>query len=297
MTMARRTDLRDALRVKPGTRVRLGDARPGATHGCDKDVGGAELDAAARPPDRPPGPPLGRGEALGAGRPPGHRRRRQGRHDQQGHGGVQPAGLPGHVVQGARPPRSSPTTTSGGSTRRVPRKGEIGIFNRSHYEDVLVVRVHDLVPKAVWSKRYDQINAFERISPTTGTTIVKFFLSIDRTSSASGSRPATTTRPSAGSSRLGDLEERKLWDDYQAAFDDALSKTLDRRRRRGTSSRPTASGSGTSRSRRSSPTRSRTCEPAYPAPAGPARRPRHRVAAARSAATCRRRTASRRRRG
>ena len=64
--------------------------------------------------------------------------------------------------------------------KAVPRKGEIGIFNRSHYEDVLIVRVHDLVPKAVWSKRYDEINAFERHLTDNGTTIVKFFLSISK---------------------------------------------------------------------------------------------------------------------
>ena len=64
--------------------------------------------------------------------------------------------------------------------QRTPAKGEIGIFNRSHYEDVLVVRVHDLVPRRVWSKRYDQINDFERTLAESGTTIVKFFLNIDR---------------------------------------------------------------------------------------------------------------------
>ncbi len=64
--------------------------------------------------------------------------------------------------------------------KRTPGKGEIGIFNRSHYEDVLVVRVHGLVPKSVWSKRYEQINDFERTLAASGTTIVKFFLSIDR---------------------------------------------------------------------------------------------------------------------
>ena len=64
--------------------------------------------------------------------------------------------------------------------KRTPGKGEIGIFNRSHYEDVLVVRVHGLAPRRVWSKRYEQINAFERTLAESGTTIVKFFLSIDR---------------------------------------------------------------------------------------------------------------------
>ena len=63
--------------------------------------------------------------------------------------------------------------------KQVPGSGEIVIFNRSHYEDVLVVRVHNLVPKAVWAKRYDQINAFERLLADEGTTILKFFLHID----------------------------------------------------------------------------------------------------------------------
>jgi len=62
--------------------------------------------------------------------------------------------------------------------KACPRRGIIGIFNRSHYEDVLVVRVHDIVPKAVWSKRYDQINAFEKLLADSGVTIVKFFLLI-----------------------------------------------------------------------------------------------------------------------
>src|SRR5688572_12395681 len=64
--------------------------------------------------------------------------------------------------------------------RRVPGKGTIGIFNRSHYEDVLVVRVHELVPRDVWSARYEQIREFEQLLTETGTTIVKFFLYIDR---------------------------------------------------------------------------------------------------------------------
>ena len=62
--------------------------------------------------------------------------------------------------------------------QHTPGRGQVAIFNRSHYEDVLVVRVHDLVPKSVWSKRYDQINAFEKLLVDSGTTIVKFFLLI-----------------------------------------------------------------------------------------------------------------------
>ncbi|MGB8342973.1 MAG: polyphosphate kinase 2 family protein, partial [Chthoniobacterales bacterium] len=62
--------------------------------------------------------------------------------------------------------------------RQTPRTGEVAIFNRSHYEDVIVVRVHDLVPKTIWSRRYEQINAFERRLAASGTHILKFFLHI-----------------------------------------------------------------------------------------------------------------------
>jgi PPK2 family polyphosphate:nucleotide phosphotransferase len=109
--------------------------------------------------------------------------------------------------------------------RAVPRKGEIGIFNRSHYEDVLVVRVHDLVPKNVWSKRYDQINAFERHLTETGTTIVKFFLSIDKAEQRDRFQARYDDPTKRWKFSMGDLEERKRWDDYQAAFDEALSRT------------------------------------------------------------------------
>ena len=109
--------------------------------------------------------------------------------------------------------------------KRTPGKGEIGIFNRSHYEDVLVVRVHDLVPKSVWSKRYDQINDFEQTLAASGTTIVKFFLSIDRDEQRKRFQARYDDPTKRWKFSLGDLEERKLWDDYQAAFDDVLSKT------------------------------------------------------------------------
>jgi PPK2 family polyphosphate:nucleotide phosphotransferase len=109
--------------------------------------------------------------------------------------------------------------------RRTPRKGEIGIFNRSHYEDVLVVRVHKLVPSSVWSARYDQINDFERTLAAGGTTIVKFFLTIDRDEQRARFQARYDDPTRRWKFSLGDLEERKRWDDYQAAFDEALSKT------------------------------------------------------------------------
>jgi PPK2 family polyphosphate:nucleotide phosphotransferase len=107
----------------------------------------------------------------------------------------------------------------------VPRKGEIGIFNRSHYEDVLVVRVHDLVPKAIWSKRYDQINAFEHHLTANGTTIVKFFLSIDKGEQRDRFQARYDDPTKRWKFSMGDLEERKRWADYQAAFNEALSRT------------------------------------------------------------------------
>lgn len=108
---------------------------------------------------------------------------------------------------------------------RVPRKGEIAIFNRSHYEDVLVVRVHGLVPRSVWSKRYDQINAFEQMLAENGTTIVKFFLSIDRDEQRERFQARYDDPTKRWKFSMGDLAERKHWDAYQSAFEDALTRT------------------------------------------------------------------------
>ncbi len=109
--------------------------------------------------------------------------------------------------------------------KAMPRKGEVGIFNRSHYEDVLVVRVHDLVPRTVWRGRYDEINSFERFLSDNGTTIVKFFLSIDRDEQRARFQSRYDDPTKRWKFAMGDLAERERWDDYQAAFDEALSKT------------------------------------------------------------------------
>ena len=109
--------------------------------------------------------------------------------------------------------------------QRVPRKGEVGVFNRSHYEEVLVVRVHELVPKQTWSKHYDEINDFERMLTDNGTTIVKFFLHIDRDEQRRRFQARYDDPTKRWKFSMADLEERKLWDDYQAAFEDALTKT------------------------------------------------------------------------
>ena len=107
----------------------------------------------------------------------------------------------------------------------TPANGELVIFNRSHYEDVLVVRVHNYVPKEVWSKRYEQINAFEKLLAENGTTILKFFLHISKDEQKERLQARLDDPTKHWKFSLGDLGERKLWDDYQAAYEDALNKT------------------------------------------------------------------------
>lgn len=109
--------------------------------------------------------------------------------------------------------------------KHTPGKGEIVIFNRSHYEDVLVVRVHDLVPKSVWRRRFKHIRDFERILADEGTTILKLFLHIDLDEQKERFQARLDTPHKRWKFRLGDLEERKLWDNYQNAYEEAISKT------------------------------------------------------------------------
>lgn len=106
----------------------------------------------------------------------------------------------------------------------TPRRGMVAIFNRSHYEDVLVVRVAKLVPEEVWSKRYDHINEFERLLADNGVTIVKFFLHISKEEQAQRFRERQQTPSKQWKFSPGDLEVRKQWDEYQAAYEDALTK-------------------------------------------------------------------------
>jgi len=106
----------------------------------------------------------------------------------------------------------------------MPEKGMIGIFNRSHYEDVLVVRVHKLVPEEVWSKRYDQINNFEKMLTENGTVILKFFLHVSQDEQKVRLRERIEDETKNWKFSAGDLDERKLWDDYTAAYKDALTR-------------------------------------------------------------------------
>ena len=222
--MAKPQALRTALKVKPGTRVRLRTLDPDATLGHDKASAVAATQAQM--------------ERL---RDLQDRLWAEARHSVlvvlQG---IDAAGKDGTIakVMEAFNPQGCPVSSFKVPTpeelahdflwrvhKRAPGKGEIGIFNRSHYEDVLVVRVHGLAPRRVWSKRYEQINAFERTLAESGTTIVKFFLSIDRDEQRKRIQSRYDDPKKRWKFKLADLEERKLWDDYQVAFDDALSKT------------------------------------------------------------------------
>jgi PPK2 family polyphosphate:nucleotide phosphotransferase len=109
--------------------------------------------------------------------------------------------------------------------RQVPGKGEVVVFNRSHYEDVLIVRVHDLVPKETWRRRYDQINAFEQMLAEEGTVILKFFLHISKEEQRVRLEARVADPTKRWKFQPGDLEERNLWADYQRAYEDALEKT------------------------------------------------------------------------
>lgn len=107
---------------------------------------------------------------------------------------------------------------------QVPARGILGVFNRSHYEDVVVVRVHDLVPEAVWRERYGQINAFERLLTDTGTILVKCYLHLSKAEQEERllAREQDVTKAWKLSAR--DWIERRSWDDYRAAYDDALTE-------------------------------------------------------------------------
>ncbi|MFB3893098.1 MAG: polyphosphate kinase 2 family protein [Phycisphaerae bacterium] len=108
--------------------------------------------------------------------------------------------------------------------RAVPRRGEIGIFNRSHYEDVLIVRVHKLVPRDVWSKRYDQINKFEASLADNGVHILKFFLHISRDEQLKRLRERLEDPRKHWKISPEDFKERRYWDKYIKAYGEAIGR-------------------------------------------------------------------------
>ena len=108
--------------------------------------------------------------------------------------------------------------------KAVPQKGKIGIFNRSHYEDVLVVRVHNLVPESIWKKRYRQINDFERMLVDNGTVILKFFLNISKEEQKERLESRIENPSKHWKINESDFHERTYWDDYMHAYEIALQE-------------------------------------------------------------------------
>ncbi|MCU0495889.1 MAG: polyphosphate kinase 2 family protein [Anaerolineae bacterium] len=107
--------------------------------------------------------------------------------------------------------------------RQVPPKGLIGVFNRSHYEDVLIVRVNQLVPESVWRRRYEQINAFEHLLAQNGTRILKFYLHISKAEQKQRLEERLVRPDKQWKFSVGDLPVRAKWDDYRHAYEDAIT--------------------------------------------------------------------------
>jgi PPK2 family polyphosphate:nucleotide phosphotransferase len=107
----------------------------------------------------------------------------------------------------------------------VPAKGEIGVFDRSHYEDVLAVRVLELVPEAQWRRRYGHINDFERLLTDEGTTIVKVFLHISKDEQKARLQARLDDPTKRWKFKTSDLDARARWDDWEAAFEEAIALT------------------------------------------------------------------------
>ncbi len=108
--------------------------------------------------------------------------------------------------------------------KAVPAIGDIGIFNRSHYEDVLVVRVHNLVPKSVWSQRYDQINSFEQMLSENNVKILKFFLHISKDEQRKRFQERIDDKDRRWKISEADFAERQFWDQYVRAYEEALTR-------------------------------------------------------------------------
>ncbi len=109
--------------------------------------------------------------------------------------------------------------------QQIPGKGELVVFNRSHYEDVLVVRVHDLVTKDVWGKRYAHIKDFEQMLVDEGSTIIKFYLNVSKEVQKERFQERIDEPAKNWKFNPGDLKERALWDDYTSAYEDAFNQT------------------------------------------------------------------------
>jgi len=216
--------LRELLRVKPGEKVDLASFDCGATFGRQKDEADDILAAN-----------LARLTELQA------RIWAEAKHAVlivlQG---IDAAGKDGtiNVIAGAFNPQGTPVTSFKEPTAEelahdflwrihaaVPGKGDIGIFNRSQYEQVLIVRVHNLEPEARWRNHYREIRDWERMLTDEGVTILKFFLAIDKDTQRQRFQDRVDDPTKSWKFKPGDVAERKFWDDYTAAFEEMLTET------------------------------------------------------------------------
>jgi PPK2 family polyphosphate:nucleotide phosphotransferase len=218
-----RKSLREQLVVSPGSKVSLAKHDPGDTFGHDKDEAAATV---ARDIDRL----ADLQERLWAE----HKQRvlivLQG---------IDASGKDGtikHVMSGFNPLGVKVTAFGVPSEvelahdylwrvhQVVPASGEIAVFNRSHYEDVLVVRVHSFVDEPVWSRRFDQINAWEAMLAASGTTIIKCFLHISADEQLERFRERYEDPTKRWKFKMGDLAEREHWAEYMTAYEDVLAR-------------------------------------------------------------------------
>ncbi|HWC73395.1 MAG TPA: polyphosphate kinase 2 family protein [Gemmatimonadales bacterium] len=216
--------LSSRLLIKPGTLLSLPDIDPDETHGFAK---GPDLDAALERN-------LTRLDELQYLMYAEHRRALlvvlQG---------MDAAGKDGtirHVIKGFNPQGCRVTAFKTPTPEEaahdflwrvhpaVPRRGDVAIFNRSYYEDVVVVRVHKLVPEHEWKERYEEINAFERLLADHGTVIVKLFLHISKDEQKRRLERRLDDKTRQWKVSLSDFEDRKSWKDYMRAYEDAISK-------------------------------------------------------------------------
>ena len=217
--------LLDELRVKPGEPPRLGERDPGARPGADGKVAGVvRLTECV--------------ERLGVLH---NRLFAEARHalvlvlqgmDAAGKDGVIRSVFTGVNPQGCRVESfKEPTPTELAHDflwrvhARCPARGELAIFNRSHYEDVVVVRVKKLVDEKVWRPRYDHIRAFEEHLDNEGTSMVKVFLHESKDKQRERLQDRLDDPEKRWKFRAGDLDDRALWDDFQQAYEDALHET------------------------------------------------------------------------
>ena len=121
--------------------------------------------------------------------------------------------------------RRGSTTSSGGSAAGCRDRGSSAVFDRSYYEDVLIVRVHDLVPRTVWGRRYTLINRFEQQIADSGTTIIKVMLHISKEEQKQRLLARLSDPTKLWKYNPGDVDERLHWDDYKAAYEAVLDKT------------------------------------------------------------------------